>query len=143
MAKLTTQEMQALRASRPDIAPGMVFEHYKGGVYQVIKLTIDTDTANLRVVYKRIDGPDFDAVAEEGIEFDRRIEEWEAPRFIRIGDAVAYDNCRVCGEVEMVNADHRCLPCYMEEPADAPKAIARCMGINCRHLPGTCTATQG
>jgi hypothetical protein len=95
----------------------MVFQHYKGGVYQVDRLTIDTDTATLRVTYHRIDGPNFDAEAEEGITFDRRIEEFEAPRFVRIGEAVSHDTCRVCGELEMVNSDQRCLPCYMTEPA--------------------------
>jgi hypothetical protein len=85
MAKLTTQELQAVRLARPDIAPGMLFRHYKGGLYRILKISIDTDTSKARVVYERIDGPGFDAEAEAGITFDRRIEEWEEPRFIREG----------------------------------------------------------
>lgn len=70
-------------ASRPDIACGMVFNHHKGGIYQVRELTIDTDNGALRVSYFRIGGPNYDEYAEAGIIFSRRIEEWVEPRMVR------------------------------------------------------------
>ena len=86
MAKLTTQQIQdLLKASNIQI--GQIYQHYKGGVYLVTGITLDTDTSGLRISYMRIDGPDYNAVAENGIVFSRRIEEWTEDRFtsMRVG----------------------------------------------------------
>ena len=92
MAKLTTDEMRELfRSSHVKI--GQVYQHYKGGVYIVTALTLDTDTAGLRVSYVRIDGPGYDATAEAGIIFSRRLEEWTEDRFLLCIPAV-----EDCGE---------------------------------------------
>lgn len=81
MAKLSTLEMRTLFRDSP-IKVGEIYRHYKGGIYIVTCLTLDTDTGGIRVSYARIGGPDFDAVAENGITFSRRIEEWTPDRFM-------------------------------------------------------------
>lgn len=85
MPKLTTQEMQLLRLARPDIAPGMRFRHYRGGLYEITAITLDKDTEEMeaRVVFKRVDGPSFDAKAEQGLLFDTAISNWKEPEFVR------------------------------------------------------------
>jgi hypothetical protein len=88
MAKLSTLEMRDLFRDSP-VRVGEIYQHYKGGIYVVTCLTLDTDTGNLRVSYARIGGPNFDAVAENGITFSRRIEEWTPDRFIPyVGNAI-------------------------------------------------------
>lgn len=85
MAKLTTQEIQKrFEVARISVRIGEIFRHYKGGVYVVTGLTLDTDTSTIRVSYMRVDGPGFDPVAENGIVFSRRIEEWTHDRFTRV-----------------------------------------------------------
>lgn len=80
MANLTTLEMRTLFRDSP-VKVGEIYKHYKGGIYVVTCLALDTDTSTLRVSYVRIGGPNFDAVAENGITFSRRIEEWTPDRF--------------------------------------------------------------
>lgn len=85
MAKLTTQEIQKrFEVARISVRPGEIFKHYKGGIYVVTGLALDTDTSDIRVNYHRIDGPSFDAISEQGITFSRRLEEWTEDRFVRI-----------------------------------------------------------
>lgn len=81
MAKLSTSEMRNLFRNS-SVKVGEIYQHYKGGIYLVTCLTLDTDTGGIRVSYARIGGPDFDAVAESGITFSRRIEEWTPDRFM-------------------------------------------------------------
>jgi hypothetical protein len=81
MAKLSTSEMRTLFRDSP-VKVGEIYQHYKGGIYVVTCLTLDTDTSALRVSYARIGGPNFDSVAESGITFSRRIEEWTPDRFM-------------------------------------------------------------
>lgn len=38
--------------------PMACYRHYKGDTYQVISLTVDTETAEYRVVYKALTGSD-------------------------------------------------------------------------------------
>ena len=71
----------------------MMWLHYRGGIYYVQSLVIDTDDGELRVLYSRMDGPDFDESAEIGISFVRPLREWfdevdvdgkMTPRFIAV-----------------------------------------------------------
>lgn len=38
--------------------PSACYKHYKGNTYQVIALTVDTETAEYRVIYKALTGKD-------------------------------------------------------------------------------------
>lgn len=70
-----------------EVAPiASIWRHKKGGVYIVVGHAIctDTDPTHARVRYARIDGPDFDPIAEEGIEYVRLVNEWTIERFERI-----------------------------------------------------------
>lgn len=70
-----------------EIAPiASVWRHYKGGVYVVLGHVVctDSDPTQARVRYARIDGPGFDAVAEQGIEYVRLVNEWTVERFERM-----------------------------------------------------------
>lgn len=60
------------------------YRHKKGGIYEISGYSINTDTGNVDVRYKRIGGPDFDAALEQGIFFSRPIEEFTEDRFVRI-----------------------------------------------------------
>lgn len=42
--------------------PGACYRHYKGNIYQVIALTVDTETAEYRVVYKALTGNDMTTI---------------------------------------------------------------------------------
>jgi hypothetical protein len=68
---------------------GNTFRHYKGGVYTVDDLVIDTDDGSVRVLYYRVAGPDFNLEAELDIRFVRPIGEFVGlhegkPRFQRV-----------------------------------------------------------
>lgn len=53
-----------------------IWKHYKGGIYKILGLTVDTNDGTLRVHYKRIDGPDFDPGIELNITYVRPMTEW-------------------------------------------------------------------
>lgn len=52
------------------------FKHYGGGVYIVDGFVIDTDDGEVRVLYSRVGGPDFDAAVEMEIQFVRPLAEF-------------------------------------------------------------------
>lgn len=64
-----------------------IWKHYKGGTYVVIGSVLNTDTGTAMVTYKRMDGPDFDRVAEHPLIFARPVEQWTADRFTFMGYA--------------------------------------------------------
>jgi hypothetical protein len=55
---------------------GRHWKHYKGGVYCVDGIAIDTDNGLPRVLYHRVDGPDFNPFVEANIYFVRPLSEW-------------------------------------------------------------------
>jgi hypothetical protein len=55
---------------------GSIWRHYKGGIYQVDDLAINTTTGDVDVVYSRIDGPDFDRELERDLSYSRPFAEW-------------------------------------------------------------------
>jgi hypothetical protein len=86
----TSDLIAKLNASHEFNLVGETFRHYKGGIYTVDDLVIDTDDGSVRVLYFRVDGPDFDFDAELGIRFVRPIGEFLGkneegkPRFQRV-----------------------------------------------------------
>jgi hypothetical protein len=52
------------------------FQHYRGGIYYVDSFAVDTDDGELRVIYQRVGGPDYDMEAEAGIQFARPLREF-------------------------------------------------------------------
>lgn len=93
--KLTAAELgNKLDLARSKFPLHSIWEHYKGGVYEVIGHTIltDDDLWTL-IVYRRIDGPDFDAVAERGITYARPVSEW-AETVYRVEDNLYLDRFR-------------------------------------------------
>lgn len=75
---------EELRQARQLVQLGTTYKHKKGGVYRVTGHVIDTDTGKVRVRYRRVAGPDFDAFREADIEFARSIEEFTPDRFTEI-----------------------------------------------------------
>jgi hypothetical protein len=74
--KSKTQEFrEKLKKAIIDIGRGSIWRHYKGGVYMVDDFAIDTDDTSVRVLYHRIDGPDY-GMSESDIRFARPLEEW-------------------------------------------------------------------
>jgi hypothetical protein len=76
--KLTAAELgNKLDLARSRFPRHSVWQHYKGGVYEVIDHTILTDDElHTLVVYRRIGGPAFYSVDERGITYARPIAEW-------------------------------------------------------------------
>jgi hypothetical protein len=52
------------------------YQHYKGGIYLIEGLAIDTDDGEVRVTYQRVDGPGFNAQREAGVLYSRPFAEW-------------------------------------------------------------------
>lgn len=79
MSKMTAYEFNQRRQACLDagIGEGSIWQHYKGGVYVVLGFTIDTHHGGFLVVYRRIGGPDFNALAEAHMTFSRPPEEWQ------------------------------------------------------------------
>ena len=70
-----------------EVAPiASLWKHYLGGTYVVLGYVICTDSnpTQARVRHMRVDGPDFDPVAEQGIEYARLVNEWTIERFERM-----------------------------------------------------------
>lgn len=70
-----------IAAARDAVPLDHRWRHKKGGIYLVLDHVINTDTGNVMILYGRVDGPDYDEAAEEGIFFVRPIEEWTLDRF--------------------------------------------------------------
>lgn len=72
-----TQACQdALTSAKEKIKFGSTWTHYKGGIYRVIGHIIDTDDGQVRIHYYRVGGPEFDKVAESGVTFVRKLDEF-------------------------------------------------------------------
>lgn len=83
--KLTTAELKlAFAEARLTTPEGSRWKHKKGGTYIVSGHALDTDTGLIRVSYRRIAGPDFDAAAERYFYYSRPIGEWAPDRFTEI-----------------------------------------------------------
>lgn len=52
------------------------WKHYKGGVYSVEGIAFDTAAGEATVIYRRIDGPNFDMFTESEIKYTRLYSEW-------------------------------------------------------------------
>jgi hypothetical protein len=76
--KLTTDELgNLLDLARSKFPLYSVWQHYKGGIYEVVGHTLHTsEPLETLVVYRRIGGPDFYALAERGITYARPVKEW-------------------------------------------------------------------
>jgi hypothetical protein len=55
---------------------GSTWRHYKGGVYVVDYIGIDTTAGDAVVIYHRIDGPDYNHSIEQDLIFSRPVSEW-------------------------------------------------------------------
>tara|TARA_B100000678_G_C18069219_1_gene445961 strand:- start:467 stop:835 length:369 start_codon:yes stop_codon:yes gene_type:complete len=55
------------------------YRHYKGGIYNVLFFSLHTETNEILINYKRIDGPDYDEQKERLITFSRPFSEWCKP----------------------------------------------------------------
>jgi hypothetical protein len=77
----TLTALRKLSNARKLIPLGSEWNHKKGGVYKVTGHALDTDSGEVRIVYQRIGGPEFDAEKEQGIPYARHLEEWTPDRF--------------------------------------------------------------
>jgi hypothetical protein len=72
-----SQELLAKIEKADDLVPcSSIWQHYKGGIYVVMDHVILTDTGDIGVKYRRIDGPDYDYHSEDHIYYVRPISEW-------------------------------------------------------------------
>lgn len=93
MSKLTTVEIQeALAKARKAVPTSSTWKHYKGGVYQITGHVLNTATAAIDVLYKRVDGPGFNLLNEEGIECAWPATEWDDTVSEQIGDGSVPDD---------------------------------------------------
>lgn len=76
--KLTTAELgNKLDLARSRFPLHSVHQHYKGGVYEVVGHALNTDDmVTTTILYRRIAGPEFNAIAETGITYSRPMMEW-------------------------------------------------------------------
>ena len=76
--KLTSDELgNKLDLARSKFPIHSIWQHYKGGSYEVTGHTILTDeNLTTLVTYRRVNGPDYDPITERGITFGRPIQEW-------------------------------------------------------------------
>lgn len=89
MSDKSLEFSNTLHAARTQFLLKHIWRHYKGGVYKVTNFSIDTDTLEARVEYRRIDGPDYNSEIEHDIFFSRPLREWfedvdGVPRFIAV-----------------------------------------------------------
>lgn len=77
MSGLTKDDfLNAVRTEARTIQTGSVWMHYKGGTYVVRGHGINTDTGEVTIIYQRVDGPNYDPVAEANLLWCRRATEW-------------------------------------------------------------------
>ena len=78
MSKMTTDEYNRRRtaARQQGITEGSLWSHYKGGIYMVTGFLLETHHGGFLVLYRRVGGPNFDAVEERHQQFGRPPEEW-------------------------------------------------------------------
>jgi hypothetical protein len=78
----TFEALRKLSLARKQVPVESVWNHRKGGVYAVTGHALDTDSGEIRVVYRRIGGPEFDPAQESELRYARRVEEWTEDRFV-------------------------------------------------------------
>jgi hypothetical protein len=76
MNSKTTEAREKIRVAELSIHSGSFWKHYKGGVYQIDLIALDTTNGEACVLYQRVDGPDFDSVKEADIYYSRPFSEW-------------------------------------------------------------------
>lgn len=85
----TEEFNEKLKEARLRFQQSAVWKHYKGGIYQIVNFSIDTDNTEVRVEYRRVDGPGYDQQVESDIHFSRPSAEWfddveGQPRFVPV-----------------------------------------------------------
>lgn len=84
--------LATLIAARGAVRPGSTWKHYKGGIYEVVDLAIDTVDGSVRVTYQRIEGPDYHPLSEPGIFYSRPLSEWFDKISVQQGDGSIPDD---------------------------------------------------
>jgi hypothetical protein len=103
MSTKTDSALQTLDIARTLVPSGSKWQHYKGGVYEVVGHAIDTDDGSARIRYRRLAGPGFNPWKERTIEFVRPITEWTNYRFTPIDSGWSDPNqwqCMACGKLK-------------------------------------------
>lgn len=96
MSKNSQEFIAKLDAAREQgLFNDSLWQHYKGGVYKVLGVTLSTDNTEVLVRYRRIAGPDYDAMYDQCIEWSRPMAEWfddmgDTPRFWPVVECKAY-----------------------------------------------------
>ena len=93
MTKAFTDKLNAARDA--ELYVDSLWQHYKGGVYKVLGLTLSTDDTEVLVRYCRIAGPDYNMRYDQRIEWSRPMAEWfddmgDTPRFWPVFECKAY-----------------------------------------------------
>lgn len=75
--KHTSEQMKTmLNDAAVRLKMGGRWKHYKGGVYVTEDFAISTDTGEVLVLYRRIDGPEYDKRIDGHIQYARPLSEW-------------------------------------------------------------------
>ena len=89
--KLNASDTAArIELARTKTPVGSVWLHYKGGVYVVTGHSLHTETLETLVDYRRVGGPDFNAIDEALVVWSRPIGSWigrtddNIDRFVRL-----------------------------------------------------------
>lgn len=64
------------RDARYSVPKDSLWKHYKGGVYKITGHSISTIDTEVMIIYHRVAGLEYNAYAEEGINFCRPFSEW-------------------------------------------------------------------
>lgn len=63
---------------------GSSWSHYKGGFYMITGYGFDTGRGGINIAYRRIRGPNFDAMIEANIRYHRPLADWHPDKFKEI-----------------------------------------------------------
>jgi hypothetical protein len=72
----TRELVRAIQKAYPRVPASTTWRHYKGGIYRVNGFIVNTEDGSLMIKYNRIDGPDFNPVDEQFLEYARPLDEW-------------------------------------------------------------------
>lgn len=95
--KSTTEDINAkLDVASRHVPRGSRWQHYKGGVYEVTGYAHDTERNSINILYKRIDGPNFNAFNEVYIIHSRPLGQWfdkigETFRFLKVMQKTVFE----------------------------------------------------
>lgn len=82
MNERTLIAQRKLSNARKLVPEGSEWQHKKGGLYTVTGHALDTDSGEIRILYRRIGGPEFNQEQEQDIRYARHVEEWTPDRFV-------------------------------------------------------------